>query len=127
MLKCTLGDKVYSIPYVNGRALREMDAANAAYDKIITLTRQMENEEELTEEDQKMTVSKLIEPIVDWFCDVLFRGQFSTDEFYDNYPVDCMISDLVATMQAVQGSVTDKLKDFPTIPTGTTEKKSDRH
>ena len=125
MLKCTLGDKVYSIPYVNGRALREMDAANAAYDKIITLTRQMENEEELTEEDQKVTVSKLIEPIVDWFCDVLFRGQFSTDEFYDNYPVDCMISDLVATMQAVQGSVTDKLKDFPTIPTGTTEKKSD--
>ena len=126
MLKCTLGEKTYTIPYVTGRALREMDAANAAYDRIISMARKAENDEEPTEEDQQMTFSQLLEPIVDWFCNILFQGQFSTDEFYDNYPVDSMTTDLIAAMQAVQSSVTEKLKDFPTMPAGTTEMKSDR-
>ena len=62
MLKCTLGEKVYSIPYVTGRALREMDAANAIYPMSLTGEEQAEVLQTITQNAQ-LGLMKLIQQL----------------------------------------------------------------
>ena len=37
MISCTLGEKKYTVDYVTGRALREMEPAARMYAKIVTV------------------------------------------------------------------------------------------
>ena len=113
MLKCVLGDKTFTIPYVKGRAFREIDSAMTAYTKMLVIGQKAEKGEALTEEESHLTVQELTDRLVEWFC-LLFENQFTPDEVYDNYPSDRLIVDIVSAVLKVNAQLADTLEDFPT-------------
>lgn len=113
MLKCTLGEKTYTIPFVKGRAFREIDTAMGAYTKMVTIAQKTEKGEPLTEEESKLTVKELTDRLVEWFC-LLFENQFTLDDVYDNYPADRLFTDIVSALLKVNQQLADTLEDFPT-------------
>lgn len=113
MLKCTLGDKVYTIPFVKGRAFREIDAAMEAYTTMNAITEKVTSGVALDEKEAKQTIRDLTDVLVEWFC-LLFENQFTPDEVYDNYPADRLFTDIVNAVLKVNGLLADTLEDFPT-------------
>ena len=107
MITCKLGEKVHSIDFVTGRALREMDSAWGAYTRIIKATEDPESA------DASVTFQTELDALVKWFC-VLFGNQFTPDEFYDGYPVDRTVHDIVLALLAVRSQTTEVLDTFPT-------------
>ena len=117
MITCTLNDKVYSIDFVSGRALREMEEASKMYARINRLARAAANGEEI-DEDKEPSVAEAMDTLVKWFC-LLFRNQFTPDELYDGYPADRIMVDIPFALMAVQTQTTEALKAFPMKPAGT--------
>ena len=113
MLKCTLGDKVYTIPFVKGRAFREMDTAMEAYTKMQVIAQKTEKGEALSDDEKQLTVKGLTDVLVEWFC-LLFENQFTPDDVYDNYPADRLFVDIVSALLKVNAQLSDTLEDFPT-------------
>lgn len=115
MITCTLGGKKYSIPYVSGRALREIGPALDVYTKMVTVGLKVENGIEVSDDEIKnMSVKDAIDTMIDWFC-LLFQNQFTPDDVLDLYPADRLMHDLALTIQAVNNQATGVLADFPTI------------
>lgn len=112
MITCTLRDKKYSIDFVSGRALREMEPASQMYAKVVHLS-EMAAKGQTIPEDAKFTVADAMDTMIRWFC-ILFQNQFSPDEILDNYPVDRLMHDIALSLMAVQAQATDVLSDFPT-------------
>ncbi len=113
MISCTLGDKKYTVDFISGRALREMEPASNMYAKVIRLANDVTNGKEVSSEG--MTISGSLDVLVKWFC-ILFGNQFTPDDVYDNYPADRLMHDIALALMAVQTQTTEVLDSFPTIP-----------
>lgn len=113
MITCTLGEKKYTVDFISGRALREMEPASKMYGKLVRLSQDAIEGKEVSQE--QLTVTDALDVMVKWFC-VLFNNQFTPDEMYDNYPADRLMHDIALALMAVQTQTTEVLDSFPTIP-----------
>ena len=118
MITCTLRDKKYSIDFVSGRALRELEPAAQMYAKVVSLSELATKGEgrlpgQTIPDDAKFTISEAMDTMIRWFC-ILFQNQFTPDDVLDNYPVDRLMHDIALALMAVQAQTTDVLSDFPT-------------
>ena len=113
MVTCTLGDKKYSVDFISGRALREMEPASKMYGKLVALSKAAVEGQDVS--DEKLTIPEALDTMVKWFC-ILFGGQFSPDDVYDHYPVDRLMHDVALAIMAVQTQTTEVLDSFPTKP-----------
>lgn len=111
MITCTLGNQKYTVDFISGRALREMEPASKMYASIVKLAKQATEGE--TIQEQPATVAEALDVMVKWFC-ILFGNQFTPDEVYDHYPADRLMHDIALSLMAVQTQTTEVLSDFPT-------------
>ena len=113
MITCKLGEKTYTVDFISGRALREMEPASKMYGNLVRISK--DATEGIDVSDEKVTVAGALDVMVKWFC-ILFNNQFSQDEVYDNYPADRLMHDIALALMAVQTQTTEVLGAFPTIP-----------
>ena len=113
MITCTLGEKKYTVDFISGRALREMEPASLMYARMIRISKAAAEGKDVSEE--KVTVAEALDVMVKWFC-ILFGNQFAPDEMYDRYPADRLIHDIALALMAVQTQTTEVLDSFPTKP-----------
>ncbi len=113
MVTCTLGEKRYSVDFVSGRALREMEPASKMYSRLVQLSKAAIEGQDVS--DQKLTISEALDTMVKWYC-ILFGNQFSPDDVYDHYPADRLMHDIALAIMAVQTQTTEVLDSFPTKP-----------
>ena len=112
MITCTLKDKKYTVDFISGRALREMEPAAKMYAKIVALSNAAVKGEEIPQE-QQISVTDAMDVMIRWFC-LLFGNQFSPDDVLDGYPVDRPMHDVALALMAVQTQTTEILSQFPT-------------
>ena len=113
MVTCSLADKKYSVDFISGRALREMEPASKMYGKLVSLSKAAVDGQDVSGE--KLSVSDALDTMVKWFC-ILFGNQFSPDDIYDHYPADRLMHDIALAIMAVQTQTTEVLDSFPTKP-----------
>ena len=112
MITCTLGKEKYTVDFVSGRALREMEPAAKMYARIVALSNAAFKGDDTTEAEQ-ITISQAMDEMIRWFC-ILFGNQFTPDEVLDGYPVDRLMHDIALALMAVQTQTTEILSQFPT-------------
>ena len=112
MITCTLGEKKYSVDFISGRALREMEPAAKMYSRVVAIANAAAKGEILPDAEQ-LTIPEALDEMIRWFC-ILFNNQFTPDELLDNYPVDRLMHDIALTLMAVQSQTTSILSEFPT-------------
>jgi len=112
MITCKLGDKTYTVDYITGRALREIEPAMKMYTKISRLSEAAMKGESVEDADG-ITIPDAMDIMIRWFC-LLFNNQFTPDDVLDYYPVDRLMHDIVIALFAVQAQTTDVLSTFPT-------------
>lgn len=112
MITCTIGGKKYSVDFISGRALREIEPAAKMYAKIVSIS-DAALKGETTDEAQNITIQNAMDEMIRWFC-LLFQNQFTPDEVLDGYPVDRLMHDIALALMAVQAQTTDILSEFPT-------------
>ena len=112
MITCKLGDKTFTVDYITGRALREIEPAMKMYTKISELSEAALKGEKV-EDSSGITIPEAMDVMIRWFC-LLFNNQFAPDDVLDNYPVDRLMHDIVIALFAVQAQTTDVLASFPT-------------
>ncbi len=113
MITCTLGKQKYTVDFISGRALREMEPASQMYGKLVRVSRDAAEGKDMSGE--KITVADALDTMVKWFC-ILFGGQSSPDDVYDHYPADRLMHDIALAIMAVQTQTTEVLDSFPTKP-----------
>ena len=104
MITCTLGEKKYTVDFVSGRALREMEPASKMYGRLVRLSQDATEGKDVSQE--QLTVTDALDTMVKWFC-ILFNNQFTPDEVYDNYPADRLMHDIALALMATQTQTTD--------------------
>ena len=112
MITCTLNGKKYTVDYITGRALREMEPAAQMYAKIVHLSELAAKGKEVPK-DAKFTIADAMDVMIRWFC-ILFGNQFTPDDVLDHYPVDRLMHDIALALMAVQTQTTGILDEFPT-------------
>ena len=112
MITCTLNGKKYTVDFIPGRALREMEPAARMYSRIVSVSNAAVKGEEIPA-DQQISIPDAMDVMVKWFC-LLFGNQFTVDEVLDGYPVDRLMHDLALALMAVQTQTTAILDEFPT-------------
>lgn len=112
MISCTLGDMKYTIDFVNGRALREMEPAAKMYGRIVALSNAALKGETSVDAGE-LSIADAMDVMIRWFC-ILFGNQFTPDDVLDHYPVDRLMHDIALALMAVQTQTTSILNDFPT-------------
>ena len=113
MISCTLNGKKYTMDFVTGRALREIDEAANMYRRLVQITEDAAAGKDVSGET--LTVREAMDVMVKWFC-LLFNNQFSPDDMYDYYPADSIMHDVSTAIMAVQAQTTNVLSEFPTMP-----------
>ena len=113
MISCTLNGKKYTMDFVTGRALREIDDAADMYRRLVQSTTDASEGKDMSGET--LTVREAMDVMVKWFC-LLFNNQFTPDDMYDYYPADRIMHDISTAILAVQTQATDVLSEFPTNP-----------
>ena len=112
MITCKLNDKTYTVDFISGRALREMEPALKMYGKIVNAANAAAKGE-MNEETQNISIKDAMDEMIRWFC-ILFGNQFTPDDVLDGYPVDRLMHDLALALMAVQTQTTEVLSEFPT-------------
>ena len=112
MITCTLNGKKYSVDFISGRALREMEPAAKMYGRIVAIANAAAHGETVPESEQ-VTIPEAMDEMVRWFC-ILFNNQFTPDDVLDGYPVDRLMHDIALALMAVQTQTTGILDQFPT-------------
>jgi len=112
MITCTLKEKKYTVDYIPGRALREMEPAAKMYSRIVVLSNAVVKGESIPE-DQQISIPDAMDVMIRWFC-LLFGNQFTPDDVLDGYPVDRLMHDIALALMAVQTQTTEILDEFPT-------------
>ena len=120
MITCKLGEKTYSVDFISGRALREMEPAANMYGKIVAFSNAVVKGETVAG-DATFTISDAMDVMIHWFC-LLFGNQFTPDDVLDGYPVDRLMHDIALALMAVQTQTTEILNEFPTKAAGTEKK-----
>lgn len=119
MISCTLNGKKYTIDFVSGRALREMEPAAQMYGRIVAISNAA-LKGEIPEDAKNLSIGEALDVMIRWFC-LLFGNQFSPDDVLDYYPVDRMMHDIALALMAVQTQTTEILDEFPTKAAKTEE------
>ena len=119
MITCTLRDKKYSIDFVSGRALRELEPAAQMYGRIVAISNAA-LKGEVPEDAKNLSIGEALDVMIRWFC-LLFGNQFTPDDVLDYYPVDRMMHDIALALMAVQTQTTEILDEFPTKAAKTEE------
>ena len=112
MITCTLGDKKYSVDFISGRALREMEPAAKMYSRIVTISNAALKGEQPADAGE-LSIPDAMDVMIRWFC-ILFGNQFTPDDVLDHYPVDRLMHDIALALMAVQTQTTAILDEFPT-------------
>ena len=112
MITCTLSGKKYTVDFISGRALREMEPAAKVYGKIVAIS-QAAMKGETIEVDEQLSIPQAMDVMIRWFC-LLFGNQFTPDDVLDHYPVDRLMHDIALALMAVQTQTTSVLNEFPT-------------
>ena len=112
MITCTLGEKKYSVDFISGRALREMEPAAKMYSRVVAIANAAAKGEILPDAEQ-LTIPEALDEMIRWFC-ILFNNQFTPDDVLDGYPVDRLMHDIALALMAVQTQTTEILDEFPT-------------
>ena len=118
MISCTLNGKKYTVDFVSGRALREMEPAAQMYGRIVAISNAA-LKGEVPEDAKNLSIGEALDVMIRWFC-LLFGNQFSPDVL-DYYPVDRMMHDIALALMAVQTQTTEILDEFPTKAAKTEE------
>ena len=113
MITCKLGEKTYTVDFISGRALREMEPASRMYGNLVRISKDATEGKDVSGEN--VTVADALDVMTKWFC-VLFNNQFAPEEIYDHYPADRLMHDIALALMAVQTQTTEVLESFPTIP-----------
>lgn len=119
MITCTLGGQKYTVDFVSGRALREIEPAAKMYGRIVALSNAAIKGEVPADADQ-LSVADAMDEMIRWFC-ILFGNQFTPDDVLDKYPVDRLMHDIALALMAVQTQTTNILNEFPTKAAKTEE------
>ena len=112
MITCTLGDKKYTVDFISGRALREMEPAAKMYSRIVAISNAALKGETPADAGE-LSIADAMDVMIRWFC-VLFGNQFTPDDVLDHYPVDRLMHDIALALMAVQTQTTAILDEFPT-------------
>ena len=112
MITCTLGDKKYSVDFISGRALREMEPAAKMYSRIVAISNAALKGEQPADAGE-LSIPDAMDVMIRWFC-ILFGNQFTPDDVLDHYPVDRLMHDIALALMAVQTQTTAILAEFPT-------------
>ena len=112
MITCTLGDKKYTVDFISGRALREMEPAAKMYSRIVAISNAALKGEPPADAGE-LSIPDAMAVMIQWFC-VLFGNQFTPDDVLDHYPVDRLMHDIALALMAVQTQTTAILDEFPT-------------
>ena len=119
MISCTLNGKKYTVDFVSGRALREMEPAAQMYGHIVAISNAA-LKGEVPEDAKNLSIGEALDVMIRWFC-LLFGNQFTPDDVLDYYPVDRMMHDIALALMAVQTQTTEILDEFPTKAAKTEE------
>lgn len=119
MISCTLNEKKYTVDFVSGRALREMEPAAQMYGRIVVISNAA-LKGEVPEDAKNLSIGEALDVMIRWFC-LLFGNQFTPDDVLDYYPVDRMMHDIALALMAVQTQTTEILDEFPTKAAKTEE------
>ena len=119
MISCTLNGKKYTVDFVSGRALREMEPAAQMYGRIVAISNAA-LKGEVPEDAKNLSIGEALDVMIRWFC-LLFGNQFTPDDVLDYYPVDRMMHDIALALMAVQTQTTEILDEFPTKAANTEE------
>ena len=119
MISCTLNGKKYTVDFVSGRALREMEPAAQMYGRIVAISNAA-LKGEVPEDAKNLSIGEALDVMIRWFC-LLFGNQFTPDDVLDYYPVDRMMHDIALALRAVQTQTTEILDEFPTKAAKTEE------
>ena len=119
MISCTLNGKKYTVDFVSGRALREMESAAQMYGRIVAISNAA-LKGEVPEDAKNLSIGEALDVMIRWFC-LLFGNQFTPDDVLDYYPVDRMMHDIALALMAVQTQTTEILDEFPTKAAKTEE------
>ena len=119
MISCTLNGKKYTVDFVSGRALREMEPAAQMYGRIVAVSNAA-LKGEVPEGAKNLSIGEALDVMIRWFC-LLFGNQFTPDDVLDYYPVDRMMHDIALALMAVQTQTTEILDEFPTKAAKTEE------
>lgn len=112
MITCTLGDKKYTVDFISGRALREMEPAAKMYSRIVAISNAALKGETPADAGE-LSIPEAMDVMIQWFC-ILFGNQFTPDDVLDHYPVDRLMHDIALALMAVQTQTTAILDEFPT-------------
>ena len=112
MITCTLGDKKYTVDFISGRALREMEPAAKMYSRIVAISNAALKGEPPADAGE-LSIPDAMDEMIRWFC-ILFGNQFTPDDVLDHYPVDRLMHDIALALMAVQTQTTAILDEFPT-------------
>ena len=112
MITCKLKDKTYTVDFISGRALREMEPAAKMYGRIVAAANAAAKGEDVPDVSD-ISIPDAMDEMVKWFC-LLFGNQFTPDEVLDGYPVDRLMHDMALALMAVQTQTTSVLSEFPT-------------
>lgn len=119
MITCTLGGQKYTVDFVSGRALREIEPAAKMYGRIVALSNAA-IKGEVPADAEQLSVADAMDEMIKWFC-ILFGNQFTPDDVLDKYPVDKLMHDIALALMAVQTQTTNILDEFPTKAAKTEE------
>ena len=119
MISCTLNGKKYTVDFVSGRALREMEPAAQMYGRIVAISNAA-LKGEVPEDAKNLSIGEALDVMIRWLC-LLFGNQFTPDDVLDYYPVDRMMHDIALALMAVQTQTTEILDEFPTKAVKTEE------
>lgn len=119
MISCTLNGKKYTVDFVSGRALREMEPAAQMYGRIVAISNAA-LKGEVPEDAKNLSIGEALDVMIRWFC-LLFGNQFTPDDVLNYYPVDRMMHDIALALMAVQTQTTEILDEFPTKAVKTEE------
>lgn len=112
MITCTLGDRKYTVDFISGRTLREMEPAAKMYSRIVAISNAALKGETPADAGE-LSIPDAMDVMIRWFC-ILFGNQFTPDDVLDHYPVDRLMHDIALALMAVQTQTTAILDEFPT-------------
>ena len=99
MISCTLNAKKYTVDFVSGRALREMEPAAQMYGRIVAISKAA-LKGEVPEDAKNLSIGEALDVMIRWFC-LLFGDQFTVDDVLDHYPVPRLLPDAALPPLAV--------------------------
>ena len=119
MLTCTLGEKVYTIPYVRAQALREiarpLEIIRRAEEPLPSPSGTPSPDRGRT--DDLAAFGRDLDVLVNWFC-LMFGNQFTAADVYEFYRADRLTHDLTLAVLAVSQRISEALTAFPTKAAG---------